>query len=140
MINSKPETIYKPKYNGSMRFAMILYPVWAGLFGYFLYTWLILKHPFSPEGFLAIVFGIMAISLPFRVFRELHFGEQIIVKRYLLPDLVMEYKDIIAYDNLRLDTRNKGVSLYMINYDSREELDKIVQRLMSARKIKLKKT
>lgn len=118
---------------------MILYPVWVGLFGYFLYTWLVLKHSFSPEGFLAIVFGIMAISLPFRVFRELHFGEQIIVKRYLLPDMVMEYKDIIAYDNLRLDTRNKGVSLYMLNYDSREELDKTIQRLMSARKIKLKK-
>jgi hypothetical protein len=99
----------------------------------------VLKHPFSPEGFLAIVFGIMTISLPFRVFREVRFGEQIIVKRYLLPDLVMEYKDIIAYDNLRFDTAHKGISLYMINYDSHQEFDKIILRLMSARKIKLKK-
>src|SRR5215475_13339963 len=37
MATTKSETIYKPKYNGSMRFAMILYPVWLGLFGYFLY-------------------------------------------------------------------------------------------------------
>jgi hypothetical protein len=135
----KPETVYKPKYNGSMRFAMILYPVWVGLFGYFLYTWLALKHPFSPEGFLAIVFGVMAVSLPFRVFREIRFEEQIIVKRYLLPDLVMEYKDVISYDHLHLDAQNKGVSLYMINHDSYEDLDKIMQRLMSARKIKLRK-
>jgi hypothetical protein len=121
-----------------MKFAMILYPVWVGLFGYFLYQ-VILTRSYMPQGFLAVVFGIMALSLPFRVFREVRFGEQIVVKRYLLPDLVMEYKDIIAYDNLRFDTPNKGISLYMINYDSHAEFDKIVHSLMSARKIKLRK-
>ena len=138
MSDPKPETIYKPKYNSSMKFAMILYPVWVGLLGYFCYA-TFTTHSYMPQGFLAVVFGIMTVSLPFRVFREIRFGEQIIVKRYLLPDLAMEYKDIIAYDNLRLDAANKGISLYMINYDSHEELDKIIQRLMSARKIKLKK-
>lgn len=137
-MDIKTETIYKPKYNGSMRFAMFLYPVWLGLFGYFLYQ-VITTRLYNPQGILAVIFGIMAFSLPFRVFREVRFGEQITVKRYLLPDLVIEYKDITAYDNLRLDTPNKGISLYMINYDSREELDKIIQKLMSARKIKLKK-
>lgn len=116
---------------------MLLYPVWVGLFGYFLYE-VIMTRSYMPQGFLTVVFGIMAISLPFRVFREARFGERITVKRYLLPDLVIEYKDITAYDHLRLDTPNKGISLYMINYDSREELDKIIHNLMSARKIKLK--
>ena len=117
---------------------MLLYPVWMGLFGYFLYQ-VIVTRSYMPQGFLTVVFGIMAISLPFRAFREVRFGEQIIVKRYLLPDFVMEYKDIIAYDNLRFDTANKGISLYMINYDSHEEFDRIIQSLMSARKIKLRK-
>ena len=138
MIDVKPETIYKPKYNGSMKFAVMLYPVWVGLFGYFLYQ-VIVTRSYSPQGFLAVVFGIMAFSLPFRVFREARFGDQITVKRYLLPDLVIEYKDITAYDNLRLDTPNKGISLYMINYDSHEELDRIIHSLISARKIKLRK-
>ena len=140
MTDPKLETIYKPKYNGSMKVALILYPVWVALFGYFIYAWLILHQPFNPQGFLAVVFGIMAVSLPFRVFREARFDEQsVTVKRYLMPDMVIEYKDIIAYDKLRLDARNKGISLYMINYDSYEEFDKIIQRLMSARKIKLRK-
>ncbi len=138
MTNIKPETIYKPKYNGSMRFAMIIYPVWVGLFGYFLYQ-VIVTRSYMPQGFLTVVFGIMAFSLPFRVFREVRFGERITVKRYLLPDFIIEYKDITAYDNLRLDTPTKGISLYMINYDSHEEFDRIINSLMSARKIKLKK-
>jgi hypothetical protein len=138
MINAKPETIYKPKYNGSMRFAMLLYPVWVVLTIYFIYQWYV-THSFNPQGFLAIVFGIMAGSLPFRVFREVHFGKKITVKRYLLPDLIVEYKDIIAYDKMRLDTPAKGISLYMINHDSLEEFERIIHGLMSARKIKLKK-
>ncbi|MBK8780313.1 MAG: hypothetical protein IPO22_00590 [Anaerolineales bacterium] len=81
----------------------------------------------------------MTFSLPFRVFREIRFGERIVVKRYLLPDLVIEYKDIIAFDKLRLDASNKGISLYMINHDSFEEVEEIIHSLMSARKIKLKK-
>jgi hypothetical protein len=70
MTNTKPETIHKPKYNGSMRFAMLLYPVWVGLFVYYLYQ-LIVTHSYSPQGILTVVFGIMAFSLPFRVFRNL---------------------------------------------------------------------
>ena len=77
--------------------------------------------------------------MPFRVFREVRFGDRIIVKRYLLPDLAMEYKDIAAFDRMRLDTKSRGISLYMINQDSLEEFEKIIHSLMSARKIKLKK-
>jgi len=138
MTNLKPETIYKPKYNGSMRFAMILYPVWVGLFVYFLYQ-LIVTHSYTPQGLLTVIFGIMAFSLPFRVFREARFGDKLTIKRYLLPDLVIEYKDVIAFDKMRLDTPNKGVSLYMIHPDSFEEFESIIHGLMSARKIRLKK-
>jgi hypothetical protein len=67
------------------------------------------------------------------------FGENITVKRYLLPDLIIEYKDIIAFDKLRLDTVNKGISLYMINYDNFEKFESIIHGLMSSKKIKLKK-
>ena len=138
MAFTKPETIYKPKYNGSMRFAMILYPVWVGLFVYFLYE-VITTHSFNPQGFLAVVFGLMVISLPFRVFREVSFGDQIIVKRYLLPDLVIEYKDITSFDKMSLSTPKTGISLYMLSPESLQEFERIIHNLMSARKIKLKK-
>lgn len=138
-MTEKNETVYKPRYNGAMKVAIFLYPVWVILTVYFLYQWYV-THSFNPQGFLAMVFGLMAWSLPFRVFREARFSDHITVKRYLLPDLTIKYKDIIAYDkNMRLDAKNKGISLYMINYDSLEEFEEIIQRLMSARKIKLKK-
>lgn len=138
MTVSKPETIYKPKYNGSMRFAMVLYPVWVVLTGYFIYQWYV-THSFNPQGFLAVVFGLMAVSLPLRVFREVRFGERITVKRYLLPDLTIEYKDITSFNKLGLKASKRGISLYMLNQDSLEEFEKIVHRLMSAKKIRLKK-
>jgi len=138
MTTTKPETIFKPKYNGSMRFAIILYPVWVALTVYFLYQW-ILTGSFSPQGFLAIVFGIMTFSLPFRVFREVRFGDRIVVKRYILPDLVIEYKDVTSFDKMGLNSAKRGISLYMLNHDSLEEFEKIIHNLMSARKIKLKK-
>jgi len=116
---------------------MILYPIWVGLTVYFLYQWYV-THLFNPQGFLAIIFGLMSFSLPFRVFREVRFGDKITVKRYLLPDVVIEYTDIVAFDKMRLDARNKGISLYMINRDSLEGFEKIMHNLMNSRKIKLK--
>ena len=121
-----------------MRFAMILYPVWLGLFLYFLYQ-VIMTRSYNPQGFLAVIFGIMTISLPFRVFREVRFGENIIVKRYLLPDLVIEYKDITSFDKMSLSTPRTGISIYMLMPNSLDEFERIVHGLMSARKIKLKK-
>jgi hypothetical protein len=81
----------------------------------------------------------MTISLPFRVFREVRFGENIIVKRYLLPDLVIEYKDITSFDKMSLSTPRTGISIYMLMPNSLDEFERIVHGLMSARKIKLKK-
>jgi hypothetical protein len=138
MADVKPETIYKPKYNGSMRFAVYLYPLWLILFGYFLYQ-SIAARSYNPQGFLAVVFGMMVFSLPFRVFREVRFGDRITVKRYFLPDLIIEYRDIVTIDRLSLSAPKKGISLYMLNYDSREEFDAIIHNLMSTKKIRLKK-
>jgi len=133
------EIIYKPRYIGTMKIALWLYPAWFVLTVYFAYQW-ILTGSFNPQGFLAVVFGLMAASLPFRVFREARFSERITVKRYLLPDLVIEYRDIIAYEKkLRLDAKNKGISLYMITPDALDEFEHIIRGLISAGKIKLKK-
>ncbi len=138
MTTTKSETIYKPKYNGSMRFAMILYPVWLGLFGYFLVQ-AIVTRSYNPQGLLAVIFGIMTFSLPFRVFREVRFGNNITVKRYLLPDLVIEYQDITSFDKMSLSTPKKGISTYMLTPASLDEFERIIHSLMSVRKIKLKK-
>jgi len=133
-----PEITYKPKYNGSMRFALLLYPAWIGLFLYFIYEWFVTRS-FSPQGFLAIVFGLMVVSLLFRVFKEIRFGDEIVVKRFLLPDIKIDYKDVTEFNRVDLKSKNANISLLMITSGSLDELETIINRLNSARKIKLVK-
>ena len=134
-----PEIIYKPKYNGSMRFAMTLWPVWIALFFYFIYRGATTTTDTALNAFLAFIFGAMAFTLPFRVFREIQFGNEIVVKIYLQPDLVIKYEDIIKYSTQGLWARKGNISLLMLNYNSSMEFGKIIQKLISEKKIKLKK-
>jgi hypothetical protein len=134
----KNEIIFKPRYRGSMRFAVLLWPVWTGLFIYFLYQGMI-TGSYNPEGLLAFIFGAMAVSLPFRVFRQARFLEKIVVKRFLMPDLVIEYKDITGLTPYGLKARSGNISLQMLDQKSMLEFVGIINSLISEKKIKLKK-
>jgi hypothetical protein len=134
----KTELVFKPKYNGSMRFAMLLWPVWVALFFYFLYQG-ILQINLYLDAFLAFVFGSMAVTLPFRVFREVRFGDQIVVKRYLQPDLIIKYEDVTRYSANGLWAKSGNISLQMMNFNSAQEFGKIIQKLISEKSIRLKK-
>ena len=131
-------TVFKPKYSGSMRFAFYLWPVWTALFLYFIYRATALRS-LNPDGILVLVFGIMTLSMPFRVFREMRFENQIIVKRYLLPEVVIPYKEIIEFNSMALKTKKVSVSLFLMTPKSFEELEDIFHRLSSERKVRLKK-
>ena len=134
-----PEITFKPKYNGSMRFAFYLWPVWTALFLFFVYRAVATRN-WNPDGILLFVFGIMALTMPFRVFREMRFeNHQLIVKRYVIPDLVIPYEGIVRFDNMSLRADNASVSLFMMDHSSFEELEQIIHRLMSARKVRLRK-
>jgi len=133
------EITFKPKYNGSMRFAFYLWPVWTVLFLFFIYRAVSL-HSWNPDGFLVFVFGIMTLSMPYRVFKEMRFERQVIIKRYFLPDVIIEYGDIVEFNKMTLAATDKNISLYMMHPDSFKELEGIIHNLMSSRKIKLKKT
>jgi len=132
------EIVFKPKYAWSMLFAMYLYPAWVGLFAYFLYQFIVTKS-FNPQGLLAVIFGLMSFSLPFRVFREMRFAIRITVKRYLLPDLVLEYKDILEFNVQGIRGGKSGVSLLMMTPESYAELEGILQKRLSERNIRLRK-
>src|SRR5664279_2097051 len=108
-----------------MRFAMILWPVWIGLFFYFIYR-AIIANVFGIDAFLAFVFGSMAVTLPFRVFREVHFGDRIVVKRYLQPDLTILYEDVTKYTVNGLWAKKGNISLLMLNYDSSMDFGRII--------------
>ena len=134
----KTEIVFKPKYNGSMRFAMLLWPVWAGGALYFLYQG-ILTRSYSPDGLLAFIFGAMAVTLPLRVFREARFMNEIVIKRYFMSDLKIQYKDITAFTPFGLKASSGNLSLQMLRQDSIKEFAIIVNLLIAEKKVKLKK-
>jgi hypothetical protein len=134
----KAGIVFKPKYNGSMRFALVLWPVWAGLFFYFLFE-SVMTGSAIPQALLAFIFGAMTITLPLRVFREAQFGEEIVVKRYLMPDLKIQYGEITGINAYGLKASSGNISLQMLNHDSAVEFGKIINQLVKEKKIKLTK-
>lgn len=134
----KTEIIFKPKYNGSMRFAMLFWPIWAGLFLYFLYEG-VNTRSYNPQGLLAFIFGAMAFTLPLRVFREARFLDEIVIKRYLKSDLKIQYQDITALTPYGLRTKTGNLALRMLRQESIKEFADIINILIAEKKIKIKK-
>jgi hypothetical protein len=134
----KDAIIFKPRYKGSMRFAVLLWPVWAGLAVYFLYQGIITQS-YNPQGLLAFIFGAMTVTLPLRIFRQARFKDEIIVKRFFMSDLKIEYKDITALTPYGLKARSGNLSLQMLSQESILEFAKIINILISEKKIKMKK-
>jgi len=132
------EIIFKPRYSGRAAFSLYLWPISAIAFGFFAYD-AIRTAAYYSEGILALMFALAAFGPPFMYFREIHFGEEITVKRYFLRDVVIQYKDIISFQYFSLRAANARISLNNLNPKSFEELDATVNKLIDAGKIKLKK-
>lgn len=137
-IMSQNEVVFKPSYSGRAAFSLYLWPISAIAFVFFTYD-AIRTANFYSEGLLALMFGLAAFSPPFVYFRAMRFGEELVVKRYFLPDVVIQYKDIISFQYISLRTAATRVSLSSLNPKSFEELDGIIDQLIDAGKVKLKK-
>ena len=132
------EIVFKPHYNRRAGLALLLWPVSAVAFIFFLIDMLRTSAYYS-EGLLVLIFALAALSPPFIYFRELRFGDELVVKRYLLPDVVIRYPDILSFQYFSLRSANTRVALSSLQPKSFEELDKIIDKLIDAGKIKLKK-
>ncbi len=134
----KIETVFKPRYSGRAAFTLLFWPVSAIAFVYFgIET--VRSSAYYSMGLLTLMFALAAFSPPFIYFRALHFGEELVVKRYFLPDVVIRYKDIISFQYFSLRTASARISLNNLNPKSFEELDQIIDQLIDAGRIKLKK-
>jgi len=132
------ETIFKPHYSGRAAFSLYLWPISVIAFVFFTVD-MIRTSNFYADGLIALMFALAAFSPPFIYFRALKFGEALIVKRYLLPDVVIQYGDIIGFQYFSLRTAKSRVSLNGLTSKSFEELDQIVNQLVGKGKIKLPK-
>lgn len=131
------EIIFKPRYSGRAAFTLWFWPISAIGFIYFSFE-SVRSGAYFSLGLLALMFGVAAFSPPFMYFRALVFGENLVVKRYLLPDLVIAYDKITSFQYFSLRTANTRVALNNLNPKSFAELDQIVNRMIKAGKIKLR--
>ena len=132
---TETETIFKPRYSSRSSFALYLWPISAIAFVFFAVD-TFRSAAFYSEGLLAIMFALATFSPPFVYFRAIRFGEQMIVKRYFLPDVVIEYKDITSFQYFSLRTATKRITLSNLTPKSFEELDQIVKPLIGKGKLK----
>lgn len=135
---TETETTFKPRYSGRASFALYLWPISAIAFVFFAVD-AFRSAAFYTEGLLAIMFALATFSPPFTYFRAIRFGEEMTVKRYFLPDVVIQYQDIISFQYFSLRTANQRIALSNLTPKSFEELDQIVNQLVSKGKIKIKK-
>ena len=129
--------VFKPRYSGRSAFSLYLWPISAVGFIFFTVD-AIRTANFYSEGLMALMFALAAFSPPFIYFRAMRFGEEIVVKRYFLPDLVIQYKDILSFQLFSLRTATTRVSLSSLDPKSFEELDAIINQFIRKGKIKLK--
>ena len=135
---TETEIIFKPRYNPRSGFALYLWPISAIAFVFFAVD-TFRNAAFYSEGLLTIMFALATFSPPFTYFRAIHFGQQMIVKRFFLPDVIIEYKDITSFQYFSLRTATKRIALSNLTPKSFEELDAIIQpRLNKTKKNKSK--
>ena len=132
------ETIFKPHYSGRSALSLYIWPISVIAFVFFTVD-MIRTFNFYAEGLMALIFALATFSPPFIYFRSMHFGEEIVVKRYFLPDVVIQYGDIISFQYFSLRTAKTRVALNGLTPKSFEELDQIVNQWIAKGKIKLPK-
>ena len=130
--------VFKPRYNGRTTVTLVIWPISAVAFVFLAYD-AIRTGAYYSEGLLALIFALATIGPPFIYFRQLRFGETLVVKRYLLPDVVIAYPDILSFQYFSLRAANARVSLNNLTPKSFAELDQIIDGLIDAGKLKLKK-
>src|SRR5689334_12335258 len=133
------ETIFKPRYSGRTALALFFWPVSAIAFVFFGVDTIRTSSYYS-EGLLALMFALGTLGPLFMYFREVRFGEEaLVVRRYFLPDVVMPYADVTGFQYFSLRSAAARVPLSNLDPKSFEELDHIIDRLIDAGKLKLKK-
>ena len=130
------DNVFKPHYTLRVRMSVFLYPIGVIACIFFIYM-AIASHAVFPYAIYAIIFGFTVLSMPMIIFREVRFGETIILKRYFLPPRIIQYEDVTDFTLRGLVARHGGIPL--ANVQNRSEFEKIIRRLVARNKINFKK-
>ena len=134
--STRAEIVFKPRYPFRIRMSVYLYPIGVIACIFFVVMAIISRSVF-PYVIYAIIFGFTVLSMPMIIFREVRFGEAIILKRYFLPPRIIQYDDVTEISPRGLVARHGGIPL--ANLQNRAEFDKVVKRLVAQHRLNLKK-
>jgi hypothetical protein len=134
--SARDEIVFRPRYPFRVRMSVYLYPIGVIACIFFIIM-AISSHSIFPYAIYAIIFGFTVLSMPMIIFREVRFGEAIVVKRYFMPARTIQYEDVTDFTPRGLVARHGGLPL--VNLQNRAEFDKIIKRLVTQHKIQLKK-
>ena len=134
--STREENVFKPHYPLRIRMSVILYPIGVVACIFFIYM-AIASHAIIPYAIYAIIFGFTVLSMPMIIFREVRFGETIILKRYFLPPRIIQYEDVTEFTLRGLVAKHGGTPLS--NVQNRGEFEEIIRRLIARHKITLQK-
>ena len=130
------EVVFKPQYPTRVRLSVYLYPIGIIACIFFIFLAVISRSVF-PDIIYAFVFGFIILTMPMIIFREVRFGDVIILKRYFLLRRIIRYEDVVELTPRGLVAKHGGIPL--ANVQNRAEFEKIIKRLVAQHKIKLKK-
>ena len=131
------EIVFKPNYPMRILLSVYMYPVGVVACIVFIYLAIVSRSIF-PNIIFALVIAFTLFSMPMILFREVRFGEVITVKRYFRPRRIIRYEDVVELTHRGLVANRGGIPL--ANVQNRSEFEKIIKRLASQHKIKLKKS
>jgi hypothetical protein len=96
---------------------------------------LVLGPPDSIETWLALLFfPVLTVLIPIGYYKEIEFGAtELRVKRYVIPDRIIEYSQIRHLSPTAIDTTGRG--LHWRNMKNGDEIKEIFDRLVEEGKI-----
>jgi hypothetical protein len=130
------ELVFKPVCPVRVRLSIFLYPVGILACIFFIHLALTSLSVF-PNIIYTFIFGIITLTMPMILFREVRFGNAITLKRYFRLNKIIRYEEVVDFTLRGFVAKYGGISL--ANVQNRSEFEKIIKRLGAQRKIIMKK-
>jgi hypothetical protein len=126
------ETVFEPRYSPLVNFTAIGLPL---LFVGLLCAGanLISRVP-ALAWLLLLLIGIAAAISPYFFIRRIYFRDQLVVRRFLLPDRLIDYRQIVEINPTSLETQEGRVRLGRLQ--NLPELQDMIQRWRAAKILK----
>ncbi len=126
---NQEQPVFKPQYPLVYRLVFLILPI--------VFFALLLRGIVAPRllpiayWYMTFLFGILTAISPFLMIREIRFVDDMIVRRYFLPDIFIHYTEPYSIQNNLIDVRQRHINLGRLQ--NVDELNDMVKR-WSARK------